>query len=108
MSNVHVQQICESGITRLDDEGGKGENEQAIKKCVEAAYHALHDRAKSIGKVLVGVNQTISTEACKYGDLNYVIYIITLIGTVVDAAAVEAQQRMQQLDPRNVIRGRSN
>jgi len=37
-----------------------------------------------------------------------VIYILTLIGTVVDAAAVEAQQRMQQLDPRNVIRGRSN
>lgn len=108
MSNVHVQQICESGITRLDDEGGKEENEQAIKKCAEAAYHALHDRAKSIGKVLVGVNQTISTEACKYGDLNYVIYIITLIGTVVDAAEVEARQRMQQLDPRNVIRGRNN
>lgn len=108
MNNVPMQQICESGITRLDDEGGKGENEQAVKKCVEETYHAMHDRAKSIGKVLVGVNQTINTEACKYGELSYVIYIITLVGTVVDAAAVEAQQRMQQLDPRNVIRGRNH
>ena len=108
MNNVPVEQICESGIARLDDEAGKGENEQAIRHCVEETYRVIQGRVKSTGKVLVGVNQTISTEACKYGELNYVIYIITLVGTIVDAAAVEAQQRMQQLDPRSSLRGRNN
>ncbi len=108
MNNVSVEQICVTGIERIEDEMSKAENESYIEICVERAYKTMRERAKTSGKVLVGATQSINTETGKVGESYYIIFIITLVGTVVDESAVEAQQRMQQLDPRNVIRGRNH
>ncbi len=108
MNNVPVEQICEVGIVRIDEDATQRDNVHAIGNEVELVYERIHTRAKTTGKVLAGVTQSINTETGKVGETYYVVYIITLVGTVIDAALVEAQQRMQQFDPRNVIRGRNN
>lgn len=108
MNNVPVEQICEVGIVRIDEDTSKQENEQSVRNEVELIYKNIHVRAKASGKMLAGVTQSINTETGKIGETYYVIYMITLVGTVIDAALVEAQQRMQQFDPRNALRGRNN
>lgn len=108
MNNIPVEQICEVGIVTIDEDTPQKDNVNAIGNEVELVYERIHTRAKTTGKVLAGVTQSINTETGKVGETYYVIYIITLVGTVIDASLVEAQQRMQQFDPRNVIRGRNN
>lgn len=108
MNNVPVEQICEVGIVRIDEDAPQKDNVNAVGNEVELVYERIHTRAKTTGKVLAGVTQSINTETGKVGETYYIVYIITLVGTVIDAALVEAQQRMQQFDPRNVIRGRNN
>lgn len=110
MSQVPVEQICEVGIARIDDEYSKEDNIQAIINTVEFTYKTIQTKAKVQGKVLLGVSQTVSTEGFLLpSGISYVLYTITLVGAVVDASAVEAQQRMSQfglnqIDGRNARR----
>lgn len=103
---AEVEQMCEAELVNLFSEGSKESNESAIILGVERAYRHIHARAKEEKKVLVGVNQTISMESITIGISQQIIYIITLVGTVVDAELVKQQQRIQQFNPRNV--GRNN
>lgn len=59
-----------------------------IMNGIEEAYQALHAHSKRLGKVLIGVSQSITHDNG--------IYAITLVGSVVDARLVEQQKRLQQ------------
>lgn len=108
MEQAEVEQMCEAGLASLFSDCRKETNEGAIMTCVEQCYHRLRERVKSEGKVLVGVNQTITTSAHQeaVGVSQQVLYMITLVGSVVDAELIKQQQRLQQFNPRNV--GRNN
>lgn len=110
MNNVPVEQICEVGICTLFGEHSKDVNSQTVRVCVEETYRAIHRRAVGEKKTLVGVTQSINTELIQtvHGVETQTLCIITLVGTAVDTSMMEAQQRMQQFDPRSVIRGRNN
>lgn len=101
MNQPNVEQICLTGITVLLNPVSSF-NVLDINRTVEQTYKAIHARAKEQNKILIGVTQSINTE-CHDGS---VLYIITLVGTVVDAAEMEAQKRIQSLNPRNVLQGR--
>ena len=103
---AEVEQICEAELVNLFSEGSKESNEGTIGTGVERAYRRIRARAKAEQKVLIGVNQSISTESITVGITQQIIYIITLVGTVVDAELVKQQQRLQQFNPRNG--GRNN
>jgi len=91
---MEPEQMCEVGmITLLPTEKNNG---VLISAKVEETYQNLHHRAKAHGKILVGVSQTINTEC----DSEFIVYILTLVGTVVDAELLKQQQRLQQFDPR--------
>lgn len=110
MNQLPVEQICEVGITRIDDEDTQEVNTRKVAQAVELAYKNIQHKVKESGKVLVGVTQSINTEGFLLpSGISYVVYIITLVGTTVDAATVEAQQRMSQfglnqIDGRNARR----
>lgn len=106
MEQAEVEQICEADLASLFADHGKEQNSASIQACVERAYQRLKRRAVNENKVLVGVNQTISIESLQVGVSNQVLYIITLVGTVVDAELIKQQQRLQQFNPRNM--GRNN
>jgi len=97
-----VEQICEVAICEMLVGNTEIENARRIQVCVENAYRNIHIRTKGENKVLIGVTQSINTELVADGDRT--LYIITLVGTVVDAAAVELQQRLQQFDPRAALK----
>lgn len=108
MSQLPVEQICEVGIARIEDDFSKEDNTTIVINTVELAYRSIHTKAKVQGKVLLGINQTVNTEGFLLpSGTSYVIYTITLVGTVVDASAVEAQQRMSQFGL-NQIDGRNS
>jgi len=90
-----IEQICEVGIATLFAESGQLANQQRITVCVEEAYKSLIRRAKESNKVVVNVLQTISTEAAD-PNVQQVVYIITLVGTVIDSELIKQQQRAQQ------------
>lgn len=90
-----IEQICEAGLATLFADCGKFDNQQRISACVEEAYKSLIRRAKESNKVVVNVAQTISTEVVE-SNSQQVLYIITLVGTVVDAELIKQQQRAQQ------------
>lgn len=108
MNQVPVEHMCIVRIARIVSEGDKEQNEKIISDSVEEAYFTIQSKAKLASKVLVGVTQTTNTESFTIGELSYVLYITSLVGTVVDASTIEAQQRMQQFDPRSALRGRNN
>lgn len=91
---AEVEQICEAGIVALLPTEEK--NCALISAKVEETYRNILHRAKAQGKVLIGMSQTISTEYA--GEL--IVYIVTIVGTVVDAELIKQQQRLQQFDPR--------
>lgn len=101
MNQPNVEQICSTGIAILAN-ANSSFNVLDINRIVEETYKTLHTKARSQNKILIGATQSINTE-CHEG---IVLYIITLVGTVVDAAEMEAQQRMQSLNPRGVLHGR--
>lgn len=98
---VPVEQICEVGLCTLDAESDRTLNGSTIQSMVEETYRNIHARAKYDRKILMGVTQTISTEYIE--NTRETLYILTLIGTVADAAAVEAIQTMQRFDPRSAL-----
>lgn len=104
----NVQQICEVGLATLFSEVDKVVNERAIATCVELTYKALLHRASGMNCVVANVTQTISTESVMIGGLQQITFIVTLVGTVVDAELVKQQQRLQQFDPRMMKNHRSN
>lgn len=104
--SAEVEQICEVELVTLFADAAKDWNESAIMFGVERVYRRMHTRAKEEQKVLVGVNQSISTESIVVGESQQIIYVITLVGTVVDSELIKQQQRLQQFNPRNV--GRNN
>lgn len=106
MSQLPVEQIVKVGIARIDSENPRSRNELEISDCVTRTYQDMHLFAKQINKTLLGITQSVNTEAFSVGVLSYTLYIITLVGTVVDNASIESQHRMSQLDPRNALRGR--
>lgn len=109
MSQAPVEQMCEIGIARINDEESKEVNTRLVSHAVELAYKNIHHRAKAAGKALIGVTQSINTEGFLLpSGISYVIYTITLVGTVVDAALIEAQQRMNQFGITGQVRGRNN
>ena len=103
-----VEQICEVGLCTLFETYRSNENSHTVSLCVEEAYRKIRERANMSKKVIIGVSQSINTELVTVGLESQTLFIITLVGTVVDSALIEAQQRMQQFDPRNAVRGRSN
>ena len=90
-----IEQICEAGLATLFADAGQFDNQHRISTCVEEAYKSLIRRAKESNKVVVNVAQTISTEVVE-SNAQQVLYIITLVGTVVDAELIKQQQRAQQ------------
>lgn len=104
--SAEVEQICEVELVTLFADASKESNESAMMLGVERVYRRIHTRAKEEQKVLIGVNQSISTESITVGISLQIIYMITLVGTVVDAELVKQQKRLQQFNPRNV--GRNN
>lgn len=100
MEQAEVEQICEADLASLIADHGKEQNSAAIQACVERVYQRIRRRAADENKVLIGVNQTITTESLQVGIYKHVLYIITLVGTVVDAEVLKQQQRLQQFDPR--------
>ena len=98
---AEVEQICQVGLASLFSERAGSENATLIVECVEKAYQDLLDKAHTLEKILVNVTQTISTELVpdvKPGCYQ-LVYMITLVGTAVDAEFVKQQQRMQQFNP---------
>lgn len=86
MEENPVEQMCLVRSVRVTDQ--LDSNSLLIMTTIEEAYQALHTRAKQAGKVLIGVNQCITH------DLG--VYVIALVGTVIDAQLVEQQKRLQQ------------
>lgn len=109
-TQVPVEQLCEVGLCTLFGEHSQDVNSQEIRACVENTYKAIHRRAAEEKKTLVGVTQNINTELIQtvHGVETQTLFIITLVGTAVDTAMMEAQQRISQFDPRNAMRGRTN
>lgn len=96
-----VEQICHVGLVSLFSEHSSMQNADRIAVCVETAYQDLRVKAHNRQRVLVNVTQTISTELVP--DVNpgcyQLVYMITLVGTGVDAEFIKQQQRMQQFNP---------
>lgn len=95
-----VEQMCEVGIVTLFSEDDKRTNELALASTVQVTYKNLIHRARLANKALMNVTQTISTESMEIGGGQQIVYILTLVGTVVDMELVKQQQRLQQFDPR--------
>ncbi len=97
--SADVEQICQVGMVTLysADEGVK--NSALIAECVERTYRELRAKSQDQQKILVNVTQTISTELI-YGEREcQLVYMVTLVGTAVDAEFVKQQQRIQQFNP---------
>lgn len=101
MYNVRVEQFCESSVTNFE----VGTGGSVISMCLESMYSKLQRRCDAESRILINVSQTINTETYNNDGVNYISYIITLVGTVVRSADIEAQQRMAQFDPRQPRRG---
>lgn len=96
---AEVEQICQVGLVTLYSADEQAKNSGLIAECVEKAYQDLRDKAHTLEKILVNVTQTISTELI-YGEREcQLVYMVTLVGTGVDAEFVKQQQRMQQFNP---------
>ena len=98
---AEVEQICHVGLVSLFSEHAGTQNALLIAECVESAYTDLRHKAHTLEKILVNVTQTISTELVpdtKPGCYQ-LVYMITLVGTGVDAEFIKQQQRMQQFSP---------
>jgi hypothetical protein len=108
MNQPEVKQICITRIARIESRSPKERNEKEIMDCIEDAYYSLRSKAKVMSLALVGASQTISTESFSDGEVSYVLYIISLVGSGADISQIEAQQRIQNLDPRSVLKGRTN
>lgn len=98
--NAPVTQWCETGIARADSEASLWDNQLVINECIESAYKRIHERATKENKTIIGVNQSILSNAIE----DYIIYTIVLVGSVVDSELIKQQQLAQQFDPRNAVK----
>lgn len=98
---AEVEQICQVGLVTLFSGHDGFHNSALIAECVETAYRNLREKAHTCNKVLVNVTQSISTELVPDQNPGYyqLVYMITLVGTGVDAELIKQQQRMQQFNP---------
>lgn len=101
MGQPDAEQICEARMTTLLEEDSAEVNQIRIQTVVEDAYQSIYARARKEQKVLLAVNQTITSQLSSFpGHTMQILYMITLVGTVVDAELMKQQQRLQQFDPR--------